>query len=49
MENEKYFSMFPKGIYKFDFIIEDGIDDFIFGGNVVSSRTSSVKLDEPKS
>ena len=38
--------MFPKGEYKFDFIIADEVDDFIYGAKIVTSLTSSVKLND---
>lgn len=46
VENENFFSMFPKGDYKLDFFFGDEIDDFIFGAKIFTLLTSSVKLDE---
>ena len=48
VENENYFSMFPKGEYKFDFFFDDPTDEFIYGAIVVTSFKSSVKIGETK-
>ena len=46
VENEMFFSMFPKGDYIVDFFYGDEIDDFIYGAKIVTSLASSVKIDE---
>ena len=46
--NEKYFSLFPKGDYKVNFFLEDENDDWMYGANIFTSLTSSVKLDGTK-
>ena len=48
VENEKYFSMFPKGGYKFEFFLSDDNDDYIYGATILTSLTSSVKFIETK-
>ncbi|CAO1363877.1 unnamed protein product [Diamesa hyperborea] len=48
VENESFFSMFPKGDYKVDFVFGDEEDDQVYGAKIESSLTSSVKIHDAK-